>query len=308
MNILITGASGFLGSAAATFLSQSGYQVIATCRSPSSSLKNQLDVEILELDVLDPQIPSGINADVIIHCATANDTVSRDFNAGVTLSVQGTWNLLKLCNTLGARHFIYLSTFQVYGTELEGHYDENSPVLCESPYALNHFLGEQTCRSFHGVNKPKISIVRPSNVFGRPVVSPLKRQTLVPLCLVRQALTENKISLKSSGQQMRNFVSLEEFGKALAHIVASQKGEYEIFNVCSNYHESIMGISSLVQEICASETGCRPSISVDGNSPLKNTFSVASRLSEIQYPEQTTRAHLRSEIAQMITYYQKHIS
>ena len=64
---------------------------------------------------------------MLVHCATANDIVSKNDGAGVSLSVNGTINILNAAVRASISKVIYFSTAQVYGTELVGRINEKPP-------------------------------------------------------------------------------------------------------------------------------------------------------------------------------------
>lgn len=220
MRVFVTGAAGFLGSAIAQELAAYGHEVTAAVRP--HRLQQGLSVpgcQMAAWDALTPQqaIPP---CEAVIHCATSNDIVSRDFNAGIDLSLKGTYTLLQQAKAAGATRFIFLSTIQVHGTELQGNITENAPINCETPYALNHYLGEETCRMFAKTwPEAEIILLRPSNVYGVPSLPSVNRSTLVPMCFVKQAKKEGRITLRSSGRQTRNFVSTTEVAQTCQRLL-----------------------------------------------------------------------------------------
>ena len=99
MKILITGANGFIGSYLAHFFLKKGHEVIATSRQfHPSTLALLSKATIFNLDVLDTEQLNGlsVNADLVIHAATANDIVSKNALKGIELSAIGTKNILDL--------------------------------------------------------------------------------------------------------------------------------------------------------------------------------------------------------------------
>src|SRR5690606_4304621 len=114
-NVMVTGASGLIGSRIVTLLRDHDVPVIATARRPSAQLSQDLGVEVHTLDVLAPQnfVGNGEAIDCLIHCATANDILSKDVSRGMNLSVTGTWNVLELARSLGISRVLFFSTFQV---------------------------------------------------------------------------------------------------------------------------------------------------------------------------------------------------
>ena len=117
--IYITGVSGFIGSSLAKKCLESGHSVIGITRNSASEISKQLKIKVIEADLLKEANLEIENADVVIHCATANDILSKNINEGYSLSINGTSNLLEASKRANISNFIFFSTAQVYGTELK---------------------------------------------------------------------------------------------------------------------------------------------------------------------------------------------
>ena len=221
-HILVTGSSGFIGSAVVRSLIASGRLVRPTSRRSVDELTNEFGLPVIRFDVIEDidsknEVFNGVKT--LIHCATPNDIQSREADGGIPLAVSGTFRLLEEAVRHGIKRIIFLSTLQVYGTELKGFVDELSPINCESVYGLNHYLGEEICRlaaRLHGID---IVVLRPSNVYGIPCVSTVSRSTLVPMCFIAEALNKGSLTIRSSGLQRRNFVSLYEVSEIIEKIL-----------------------------------------------------------------------------------------
>jgi nucleoside-diphosphate-sugar epimerase len=278
---LITGSGGFIGSRLAIRCREAGHEVIATAHRASPELAQALGVsEVIPLDVLDPRVADlPLDADIIFHCATANDIVSRDFKPGVDLSVNGTRNVLELALRRGIRRVVFFSTLQVYGTELYGEITEGTPVRCESPYALNHLLGEEVCRFYANKHGMDIVLMRPSNVIGVPDWSSVQRSTLVPMCFVKEVLASGALTLRSSGHQRRNFVTSDQVSDACLNLMGNFPAGVTVVNAGSCWHASIGEMAALVADVFFGMTGQKLPVNFLTDEPLcGNEFQLYSRL------------------------------
>jgi len=113
--ILVTGASGFLGTRLVELLVQKGYPVRALVRKLANTKKlKACGVEIFFGDVADLESlrPAFRGIDMVVHAAADTAGTERD---GEWSTIRGTRNVLDLCGQDGIRKLIYISSCAVYG-------------------------------------------------------------------------------------------------------------------------------------------------------------------------------------------------
>jgi UDP-glucose 4-epimerase len=305
VRVLVSGAAGFIGSYVTRYLLAQGVDVLATSRRLGEATRRQLaGASFLELDVTAPDLGAlRVEADAIVHVATANDIVSRTPSAGILLSSVGTKNLLDLAVTNGISKFVCFSTFQVYGTELQGTITESSPLRCENDYGLNHVFAEQYVEMYSRLKQLVGVVLRPANVYGAISSADVNRWSLVPACFCRSAFREGKITMLSSGRQRRDFVSLEDVSRAVHAVLLHFPSVYEEYNVATGHTTSIREVAELVREIYQQRYEQALSLEVLSDTPLQaNDFRVAQdKLRSLGY-EPDTRINLKTEIDKIFTF------
>lgn len=299
--ILITGAAGFIGSRLAKQAKHAGHDVIATARRVSEKLELEMEMPVISLDVLKPiSLESVGEIDAIVHCATANDILSRDFEAGVQLSVMGTRNILEFAKAHGIKKVIFLSTLQVYGTELSGEISEDTTVSCQSAYALNHYFGEELCRMYANTYGLDVVLLRPANIYGIPDVSTVQRSTLVPMCFVQDAKNTGSVTLRSSGLQRRNFISTHEVAGACLHLLGDFPQGCNVVNLASDWLSNILEIAEMTTQVYFELYKKPMELRVLSNEPRSgNHFTVQSRVAKLRPSKEASRQAMRNVITEL---------
>ena len=167
MNILVTGANGFIGSALVSDIEKSGHNAISTERQ-KDDLKDGIDLE-----------KYLINADCVIHLANiAHQSLSEQVKNKLIyreVNVEGTANLAKRAAKAGVKKFIYLSSVAVHLNKKRNennHIDESSEILRQdlSVYAKSKYDAELKLLEMIGSIDMDIIIIRPPMVYGETAI------------------------------------------------------------------------------------------------------------------------------------------
>jgi UDP-glucose 4-epimerase len=159
MNVLITGANGFIGGRVAELLqAEDTWSVRAGVRRlPPGDRLAALPVEVAQCDIMRPEELSeavaGMNA--VVHCARGPEPVM----------VQGTRNVLDAALAAGVDRVVHLSTIDVYGPAT-GEVLEDAPLAhTGAEYGDSKVEAEAVCREFLGRGLDVV-ILRPTIVYG----------------------------------------------------------------------------------------------------------------------------------------------
>ncbi len=166
--ILITGASGFIGSHLAETLAGQGHDV--TCLLRPTSRRDFLDAGRVRLVVADFFDRSALaaavrDADYVFHLAGV--IRARDWAAYYNGNVRVTRYLLEACLQAGQRlrKFVLVSSISAVGPSVAGTFlDEESPCRPVSDYGRSKWQAEQLALEMH--RELPLVIVRPPNVIG----------------------------------------------------------------------------------------------------------------------------------------------
>jgi nucleoside-diphosphate-sugar epimerase len=135
MRIFITGASGFVGGAAAQHFAGQGHDVRAMSRSEKSDAKiKALGATPVRCDLEDVTAAHIGDAEAVVHCAAFVEQWGP-VEAWKRFNIDGTARMLNAAREAGAKRFIHISTESVLwrGQHLRG-VDETYPRAPKSPY------------------------------------------------------------------------------------------------------------------------------------------------------------------------------
>ncbi|GGR12537.1 NAD-dependent epimerase/dehydratase family protein [Deinococcus ruber] len=173
MRILVTGATGFLGGAAARALARSGHAVTGTGRDPQQGAAlEQAGMRFLRADLKDDPAPLLQNIDAVLHCA-ARSTLWGHWRDFYTDNVTVSAALARACALRGIR-LVHISTPSVYNAASQTrNVPESLPIgpRFDSLYARSKFLAEQEVRFY----VPGAAILRPRGIYGPGDTSILPR-------------------------------------------------------------------------------------------------------------------------------------
>ena len=170
MRIVITGATGFIGSHVAMRLARAGHQVVATGRNPQKvpALGTEPGIALARLELKDPTswAPALAGADVLVHVALGwGEGALPMLQADTAASV----GLFEAAHAAGVRKIIYTSSTAAVG-EQRGDDREDGPLRPTDYYGATKASTEMFARAFARTTKVSVHVIRPGYIFGEPVV------------------------------------------------------------------------------------------------------------------------------------------
>lgn len=172
MKILVTGATGFIGSHLVPALVKRGHKVRCLVRKTSniSKLKKLKNVKFFYGDITKPKTIAGIAKEIDIvfhlaatgHVAAISKTAYQSFRE---INVQGTKNLARECQNEKIKKFIHFSSTAAMGT-IDGVADEKTECHPVTPYQKSKREAELLLLSLWRENYFPAVILRPCMVYG----------------------------------------------------------------------------------------------------------------------------------------------
>lgn len=153
MNILITGANGFIGNALTEYLAHQGHSITHIRR----------DTTLSELQ--------NITYDCLIHLAgrahVLHETAADVYQAFKEVNVDYTLKVALIAQQLKIKRFIFLSSIGVNGKHSGSKaYSENDVPQPHNDYALTKWEAESALKEFFQNTRTELTIIRPPLVYG----------------------------------------------------------------------------------------------------------------------------------------------
>ena len=176
MNILVTGANGFVGqSLVNNLLNNTKYKVVAGVRKIPAKKVNCEYRLINNLE--DKPVLSNVfrDIDVVIHTAARvhimDDKSADPLTEFRKVNVEGTLNLVRQAVEAGVKRFIFISSIKVNGegTDLGKPYTEHSKPNPIDPYGISKYEAEQGLIKLAKTTPLEVVIIRPTLIYGENV-------------------------------------------------------------------------------------------------------------------------------------------
>ena len=232
MRLLVTGGAGFIGSnfvrriLDGTFSGISHVTVLDKL-TYAGTLKNlemlpENSFEFIRGDISDPGLVSDLvkKNDAIVNFAAESHvdrsiTGARDF---IETNILGVQNLLAAALTSEVKTFVQISTDEVYGTISKGSWDEDFPLLPNSPYSASKASADLICRSYNRTFGMDVRVTRCSNNYG-PYQFPEK---IIPL-FITNLIEDKKVPLYGKGLNVRDWLHVDDHCQGIFAVLTAGK-------------------------------------------------------------------------------------
>jgi len=259
MNILITGADGFIGSHLTEMLAAKGNHVKALSQYNSFNNWGWLEdvvcldqIEVLTGDIRDPHYCKLITQDVdVIYHLAALIAIPYSYIAPdsyVDTNIKGTLNICQAAKENGVKRVIHTSTSEVYGTAQYVPIDENHPIQPQSPYSATKIAADAMAMSFYNSFELPVTIARPFNTYG-PRQS---ARAVIPTIITQIANGIQEIKL-GDVTPTRDFNYVDDTCRGFIALAESDKTIGETVNIGSNFEISIGDTLNIIKELMASD-------------------------------------------------------
>jgi nucleoside-diphosphate-sugar epimerase len=243
--VLVTGASGFIGSHAARALAAAGADVVALVR-PGSRLWRIHDiagvVAVVESDLtrVGERGSAFRGVDTVLHLAAAGVAPhGRDLDL-IETNVLGTVSLLALARKLDLARFVYCGSCFEYG--VGSRIAESAPLRPRTAYAASKSSGWLLAEAAAVSDGLPLTTLRPFTVYG-----PFEAAHRLVMGSVLRALAGLPLEL-TSGDQQRDFVYVDDAVEAVLAVASNDAALGGVFNVCSGEATAVRDVAAQVAE------------------------------------------------------------
>ena len=256
--ILITGGMGNLGSWLTDFFVQQNWDVTVLSRK-ERKLEEVTGFKSILCDISDEADCkaklSDLEIDYVVHCASVNDGFVPGYaKQAIDINAWGTRNILEAIKEKPIKHFVYFSTFQVYG-KYSGTITEETPLETRNDYGLSHLFAEGYVKMYHFNNKLPYSIVRLTNSYGCPKDYDSSKWYLVLNDLAKTAFEKKQIVLKSNGLAPRDFIWMGDVCDIVQKLCLLPSAPNNTFNISGERTSKMIEIAEDVQKAYLTKYG-----------------------------------------------------
>ncbi|AWE53768.1 dTDP-glucose 4,6-dehydratase [Streptomyces nigra] len=257
MNVLVTGAAGFIGSAYVRALlarrSADAPHVTVLDKLTYAGSRDNLPADHPRLtfvrgDIRDTALVDKLMAEAgqVVHFAAESHvdrsiTGARDF---VLTNVVGTQVLLDAALRHGVGPFVHISTDEVYGSLATGSAREDDPLRPSSPYSASKASADLLALSYHRTHGLDVRVTRCSNNYG-PRQFPEK---LIPLFVTR-LLDGHTVPLYGDGRHVRDWLHVDDHCHGV-ELVRTRGRPGETYNIGGGTELSNKELTALLLDAC----------------------------------------------------------
>jgi dTDP-glucose 4,6-dehydratase len=184
---------------------------------------------VVEGDILDRPTVDRVMGDVdaVVHFAAESHVDRSILGAAefVMTNVVGTQNLLDSALGHGIEKFVHVSTDEVYGSIEAGSWDEEQPLLPNSPYSSSKASSDLFARAYHRTHGLPVCITRCSNNYG-PYQFPEK---VIPL-FVTNLIDGARVPLYGEGANVRDWLHVDDHCRGIQLVLEGGRPG-EIYNI-----------------------------------------------------------------------------
>lgn len=255
IRVLVTGATGFIGSHLVERLVREGASVRAFAHYNSRNDWGLLEllpgsirseVEVITGDIQDPfSVRKAVSGTRVVFHLSSLIAIPYSYVAPqsyVTTNVLGAVNVLQACHEEGVDRVVHTSTSECYGTARYVPIDEKHPIQGQSPYSASKIGADMVAESYWRSFGVPVATIRPFNTFG-----PRQSARAVIPTIIAQIAKGGPIMLGSLSPT-RDLNYVDDTVEGFLKVATVREAIGEVINIGSGREISIGDLARLILE------------------------------------------------------------
>ena len=257
--ILVTGGSGFIGSAITKYLVAQKKNIIVYDNNSRGNLDRLKEVsnkiKFINGDIRNKTKLLNINnVETVIHLAYVNGTkyfYKKPFEI-LDIAVNGLLNILDFCKKKNVKNLFLASSSEVYQNPLKIPTDEKEMMKIPDIYNPRYsYGGGKIISELYGIHfakkfLKKFIIFRPHNVYGKD----MGNEHVIPEFINRfkNLKKNNKFLIYGTGKEIRSFIYIDDFISGFDKVFKKGKN-FEIYNIGTSQKINIGDLAMLISKL-----------------------------------------------------------
>ncbi|MCL5004239.1 MAG: GDP-mannose 4,6-dehydratase [Patescibacteria group bacterium] len=312
--VLVTGASGMLGSEVTHQLLSKGADVSVIIRDRVHKSRLYLEdfyrkLNIAYGDITDFEFVERVigeyEVETVFHLAAQTQVKVGNVSPLSTFNsnIKGTWNVLEAVrlHRPHVRSLVVASSDKAYGDQKILPYNEETALQGRHPYDVSKSCADLVAQSYRVSFNLPVAVTRCGNLFGP---GDLNFNRIVPGTILSLMKNEPPI-IRSDGQYIRNYFYTKDAANAYLEISENfEKTVGQVFNVGSEERYSVLDLVSLITEEMGSSL--TPVIKNEASNEIREQYLSIDKVKRVLgwHPKYSVREALKETIA----WYKKYFS
>ncbi len=234
-NVLVTGASGFIGSHITELLVQKGANVTATTYLSENdtypvnlqSVRDRITLIKADLTQLEDCLRACADQDIVVNAAYVDGSVAFKQARPAAIFRENmliTLHMLEAARRSGVDRFLVMSSAEVYPPDaciplVESDGFTGLPDPLTDGYAWSKRMSEFAAQVFVRQYGLRVAIARPSNVYGPRDSFDSHKGRVIPMFIKKVFEGDGVITIWGTGEQVRSFLYVEDLTRGLLDLI-----------------------------------------------------------------------------------------
>jgi dTDP-glucose 4,6-dehydratase len=235
--------------------------------------------------------------DIVVHFA-AESHVDRSISGSaefIRTNVLGTHSMLQASLNASIKQFLHVSTDEVYGSISEGSWDEQEPLLPNSPYAASKASSDLIARSFFVTHGLDVRITRCSNNFGIYQYP----EKVIPL-FITNLMEGKKVPLYGDGLNVRDWLHVDDHCRGIQLVIDKGRAG-QIYNIGGGTELSNIDLTMMIINAMGATTASIEPVEDRKAHDRRYSVDITKIHNELGYAPQCT---LHDTLADIVDWYQ----